>query len=269
MSQLSHYTSGLGLMGILDSQSIWATNIHQLNDAKEFRHAVGMAQEALRAEGKNGTPRTMEVVRELCGLLERSQALSVHVVSFSEDGDALSQWRGYCPDGFGYCIEFDRNMLAEVAEGAGFSLRRCVYDQAAQRAWLSRWAERCLKIALKHTEPVDAETSLAEKCAPHITQLLLEAPFFKHHTFAEEREWRMARVVYSDDPKLRLRAGKSMLIRYLPIALDFSATSKTIYRIRVGPTPHPQLALEGLMYYFQRVHIVNGVCNSEVPYRAW
>lgn len=256
-------------MGILDSQSIWATNIHQLNDAREFRHAVGMAQEALQAEGRNGTPGTVEIVRELCSLLERAQALSVYVVSFSEEGDALSQWRGYCPDGFGYCIEFDRNVLAEVAKGAGFFLRRCVYDQMTQRAWLSRWAESCLKIALKRAEPSEAEISLAEKCDPHITQLLLEAPFFKHHTFAEEREWRMARVVSSDDPKLRLRAGKSMLIRYFPIDLDLSDTCRTIYRIRVGPTPHPQLALEGLTFYFQHVHIVNGICNSEVPYRAW
>jgi hypothetical protein len=266
--QLCHYTSGQGLMGILDSRSVWASNIHQLNDAKEFRHAFALAQDALRQSLHDADERLQAIVHALCRLLERAQSLSVHVTSFSEDGDSLSQWRGYCPDGFGYCIEFDLASLAAAALAHGFTLKRCLYEEAQQRSWMAQWARSCLSAAVVPFGP-DSDDSLYKRCYSHMNTLMLEAPFFKHPSFAAEREWRLAKVVYADDPDLRVRAGKSMLVRYVPVGLDLSPASPTIYSIRVGPTPHPQLALEGLTYYFHRIGIANGVCNSKVPYRAW
>lgn len=42
----------------------------------------------------------MELQKHFC-------AHHAFVGSFSKDSDKLSQWRGYCPENAGYCLEFD------------------------------------------------------------------------------------------------------------------------------------------------------------------
>ena len=45
---LYHYTDGKALMSILDHGELWATHIQFLNDAKEFLHAIDIAEEGLK-----------------------------------------------------------------------------------------------------------------------------------------------------------------------------------------------------------------------------
>ena len=40
---LYHYTNPVGAHGIIEEKSLWATNIHYLNDSKEFGHAREIA----------------------------------------------------------------------------------------------------------------------------------------------------------------------------------------------------------------------------------
>ena len=44
---LYHYTSQKGVLGILDSQEIWATNILYLNDHSEYLYAMEMVSSFL------------------------------------------------------------------------------------------------------------------------------------------------------------------------------------------------------------------------------
>lgn len=268
MRHLCHYTSGHGLLGILDSHSVWASNIHQLNDAQEFRHAFGLAEEALRRIVHGAEARPQALVASLCDILDRWKLISVHVASFSEDGDSLSQWRGYCPDGFGYCLEFDPASLTAAAERAGFELKPCIYDEAIQRQLVGDWATICMELALRWTPEGDGDAALVARCHDHIVQLVLKAPYLKHPSFAAEREWRMVKVVEGDDPALRVRAGKSMLIRYVPIPVDLSPGTAALRNICIGPAPDPELAAEGITFYFHRT-CLRSVTYSKVPYRAW
>ena len=140
--QLWHYTTALGLHGILTSQQLWATNILYLNDAEEFtgffdrkllcilKEGVreGIAEALKTTEGVNfistaGGPEALEenLSNGLLGSL-RSNTLNLkaYVTSFcctpqtldSDDG-LLSQWRGYGSDG-GYAIVFDTQGLYEL-----------------------------------------------------------------------------------------------------------------------------------------------------------
>ncbi len=134
--QLWHYTTALGLHGILTSQQIWATNISYLSDAEELtgffdRKLLRLLVEGVR-EGVTELRKTAEglsiidaaggqekLVKDVPNqLLDSLRAATLnlkffYVTSFcntatggdSEDG-LLSQWRGYGPDG-GYAIVFD------------------------------------------------------------------------------------------------------------------------------------------------------------------
>lgn len=71
-----HYTSGDGLLGILSSDTIWATSIHHLNDGKEFSHA----RELVQASGGSVAP--VEVSMQATG---QAQSASVRC-AFSRIG---------------------------------------------------------------------------------------------------------------------------------------------------------------------------------------
>src|SRR5229473_5273124 len=50
---LYHYTSQDGLLGIIESRSLWATNISYMNDATEFGLSVRLIRDRLLRELQN------------------------------------------------------------------------------------------------------------------------------------------------------------------------------------------------------------------------
>src|ERR1700687_3960405 len=58
----------------------------------------------------------------------------VFVGSLSEAKDKLSQWRGYCPTGGGFCIGFSPDLIERQARTQGFHLLKCEYDLERQTA---------------------------------------------------------------------------------------------------------------------------------------
>lgn len=257
-------------MGIFDSGAVWASSIHQLNDSSEFKHALELAKSEIAkviAESNERYPAALGL--QLVDLLNRSSRLSVYVACFSEAGDSLSQWRGYCPDAFGYSIGFDEEHLRNVAIAQGFTLSQCIYDVSKQRALISDWAQTTVADLAPYFDTLGSSHSFDTAAWPRLESLLLLAPFLKHQSFAEEREWRMARVVNLNDVALKLRPGKSMLIRYLEVRLSLSPTSEIVWNVCVGPTPHPELAADGVSHYLGKVKIRNGIGYSNSPYRSW
>lgn len=51
-SVLYHSTTAAGLLGILNSQRVWATNARFLNDPSEIRYALGIVSEIVGQEEK-------------------------------------------------------------------------------------------------------------------------------------------------------------------------------------------------------------------------
>src|SRR6478735_12190081 len=98
---LYQYTDAAGLMGILQSGAVWATDARFLNDAAELEYFRQAVQEI--ASEVKPTLRTAHAVRFADELLENSNDQffmgSIYVASFSADPDILSQWRAYASDG--------------------------------------------------------------------------------------------------------------------------------------------------------------------------
>lgn len=93
---LHHYTSGHGLLGIFEHGEIWATNVHSLNDTREFAHSIELAKSAIRSEISESIDRNkLAVADAIISHLESSSRISIYVTCFSEVMDSLSQWRGY------------------------------------------------------------------------------------------------------------------------------------------------------------------------------
>lgn len=109
-----HYTNQRGLLGIMGSESLWATNIKFLNDEYEFQHALDLIKDIIQKSNmKMGYPDYDVYEKYVAELKKQLESLnsykseSIFTLSFSEETDLLSQWRGYCPENNGYCIIFD------------------------------------------------------------------------------------------------------------------------------------------------------------------
>ena len=56
----------------------------------------------------------LESIQQILKRLENVKEHEFHdifICSFSRNDDQLSQWRGYCPDGNGFCIGFNTKDL--------------------------------------------------------------------------------------------------------------------------------------------------------------
>lgn len=268
---LHHYTSGVGLLGIVNSSSMWATKIQYMNDSKEFIHSVELAKSELMNFKKDLENKIeTEVADCLIDNLNRATELALYVICFSEVGDSLSQWRGYCPPSFGYSIGFNINQLRTLASTQGFYLDKCIYNREEQKAVIKKWV---LSSTAELVSRVSTSVNIKKACDENFGILLMKfikfAPFIKHDTFKDEREWRLVGLIPSDDPRISLREGKSMLIPFLPLNLDLKEQKDLIYNLTVGPTPKIQLAQSSLTFLFEKIHVQNGIGHTTIPYRDW
>lgn len=268
---LYHYTSGQSLLGIIESGSLWATSIHYMNDSKEFRHSTALASEALRSL-KAGVPnaRQGEICDAVINLLERISRISLYVACFSEIRDSLSQWRGYCAPNFGYCIGFDGDHLSRIAEAQGFTLKPCIYDRAMQESHVTGWVQSTVT-SLIQLDPGagDLQAFCDANMGVALTKFLEFAPYLKDQAFRDEREWRLCGLIPAGD-RIKLRAGKSLLVPYAPINLPLNDKElPLIWDLLLGPTPHRELAQDAACHLFQKIKIKNGISCSSIPYRDW
>jgi hypothetical protein len=282
---LYHYTGAQGFLGIIQSQAIWASNIRYLNDAQELDHAVKLAQQIIleRAKETEGH-REQEALTSLGTRLSTGGGAQVFVASFSAVGDSLSQWRGYCPSGAGYSIGFIAEDLCNEASRQRFHLAPCLYDETTQRERLkdvltevmtsARWLR-----ALEEPSPDDSYPYQRAVDA-WLDRFMPVAPTLKHRAFHDEQEWRLISTATwrGVDPRLQLRAGRSMLIPYVPIQLATTGSYMPIQEIIVGPTPHMDLVCRALGDWLMSQEIAEGaiqhnrgwaIRKSQVPYRDW
>jgi hypothetical protein len=267
-----HYTSQQGLLGVIQRQAVWAGEIHYLNDSQEFEHAIGVARQVLEAERRserNSEERAM--LLRLEGVLDQYAAAPVFAASFSAEPDLLSQWRAYCPPGAGYSIGFDTATLSDIAATQGFSFVPCVYEADLQRALIAEAvAETMAAFSDALQRRSDLDPSIEESARGFAERVVQLAPMLKHPTFEEEKEWRLASgLIDHVHPEVHHRAGKSMLIPYYIMSLARASTELPIVEVRVGPTPHPELAVASTFSMLKKVQARPVVTRSGIPYRDW
>jgi len=96
------------------------------------------------------------------------------------------------------------------------------------------------------------------------------AMMLKDGSFAEEREWRLI-----SRPKmikeLEFRQGTSTLVPFFRFALD-NRRDAYLDSIRVGPTPHRELAVNAARMFLRRLELSNAdsmVTETRIPFRNW
>ena len=187
---------------------------------------------------------------------------NLFVCSFSETGDLLSQWRGYCQNDAGYSIGFKFSSLAQIMTRAlPGRLQKCIYNRPEQLLLVTGAIKRALG-DLKSKPTPEEENSIVGKL---FTEFLNLAPTLKHPQFSEEKEWRF--VTRTKDQKFR--AGKSMIVPFTEIRLTGKEGDFPLSKLVVGPTRDPSLA-KNAVEKFLKASIGKTTCeilSSTIPYR--
>jgi hypothetical protein len=284
---LYHYTSAEGFLGIVRSGELWATNALYLNDASELSHATGILEAELKSVPLGllsySAAFPMGVQRYLTGI-----RLDHFIVSFCEDRDLLSQWRGYGgAPGAGYSIGFSTSALQAAAARSGSSppevctLRRAKYCLSQKREMI-----RARIAALNEIlNPVAGELEPArDGDSLNLLRYQIAASFhptlalMKHCAFEAESEWRLVRTLskplfLTADWPVKFRVVRGRLAPYLsiPWVLQNNPSRPEVRGIRevcCGPSidPEPTEVVRDLLTAWK----CSGtqVLRSEAPLRA-
>lgn len=265
---LYHYTSAVGLLGIVSQRCIWATDLHFLNDSRELVHALELASEIIQGiKPHQLSQHQVNLGVTMLRDLRRMSDLPIFVASFSEDGDLLSQWRAYCPPAGGYSVGIRASSLRANGEGR-FSLQPCIYDPERQRALVEGLILQVLQCL-----PADSKGgAISDGAIPGLAHGFLAslarlAPLLKNQAFAAEREWRL---VSSDTSMEKFRATNRRVVPFVEFPLAAGDAPLEIARLIVGPAEDQQLSRASA----GRLLFVHGVARewridlSQIPYRG-
>ena len=273
-SVLYHYTTATGLIGIMTSRRLWATDILYLNDASELDYTFDLFRQALtesplssrlRLPALNMDP--MEIIISAGTQVSKSVA-HVCVASLCEDPDLLSQWRGYSHGTAGFAIGFKSREL--VADGR-LDLKQIEYSQRVHKKAIQSLVDE-VDHEIDLTTPEGIKSAFdSKRWSALFVRVLGLASEYKHPKFNQEAEWRAR-----SDRLLH----KGMLIRETSLGLTPYVTLKVsdpddkfalVSDIVIGPCREPELserAVRSLLGATGLDQDAVNVVHSEIPLRT-
>jgi len=280
-TNLHHYTSIKGFLGIIESRQLWATDLQYMNDTKELIYAGDLLNEII-IENYKSHENYFELSELFKGGIYNSQYASVFGISFSEARDLLSQWRGYGGDA-GMALCFQPSKLKAIAEANQMQLVKCVYDRDTQIKIVSEICDHYAEIytEMRKENPKFDRSNLSEM---FFRDLQLAGAIIKHPTFKDENEWRMISQVFDivyemNQPldRMGFREGRSTIIPYLNTSLevDFKDNDRDrrldlgFHDVLIGPTGVAELPWRAVMNFLHTKNVrYSQITPSGVPLRG-
>lgn len=237
---LYHYCSTEKVYNILKSKTIRLSDITKSNDSLEmnilfpeffvellniYNDLKGFNYEFCYSKEKGSIAWqhfVCDLEKKITNLAQIG-GISTYVMCFTEEGDLLSQWRGYADDAQGIALGFDFSRLKKYAEHSGIlNLRKVAYLTTEERKELIHnnakeilWIiDAVLKAAsegdVKIEKGLEFGNYIFENIFCNILQQVNEAVCYKMDGFKEECEWRL----YLDNP-INKKLGKVDFVRSL------------------------------------------------------
>lgn len=209
---LYHYCSNETFLNIIKNKTIRLSDICKSNDYMEAKWLLEyIEEEAIRQYKENPFIIRDGVIHGLDGIdtikyLIRYEKQKImrrvddlfYVACFSENGDKLSQWRGYADDGYGLSIGFSKNMLESISGKEELMyLRKVTYPIEVASKEISDFVRRFLESIYYAIDKGDTKDIFFDEYSSDVflsmsTIVLLQTSlFFKNPAFVEEQEWRL------------------------------------------------------------------------------
>lgn len=270
---LYHYCPTASFLSIVQSRTLWLSMLDMSNDHLEGKwvHSVIERELGSREQTKTHVSALMQAVEVATGMTFAAG------FCLSEEGDQLSQWRGYADDGRGFAIGFRKSYLDALAAkcradlGAGISLQKVEYDGGENIETILSGIEKAVDNgALRSELLIDSEERRQRSHRARsslylsLTPLIALCHWIKNPAFREEREWRLVSILSKAlDPKSSVgeicdfKSMRDRIVPYRPIQLhrlEFDAIEAVV----LGPR---NITRED---YLREVLVRHGFGNAEI-----
>lgn len=235
---LYHYTTLSGLLGIIQSQKLWGTESSYLNDGSEIKYGLKLLEDILFSFAKDKEPWAHKLVALTIESLKRLHNTEIYISCFCENGDLLSQWKGYSQFGEGFAIGLEANQLSRFKRKHPFvyiDIRKVIYDRETQSS-ITRQIINTFYTDIKKLisdNPNEADYIIDHASSALATPLEMNLLRFKHQSFKEEHEWR---AIYINDERFEpmytkpsFRATTADIIPYIELDISPSAQKDKWY----------------------------------------
>lgn len=272
-----HYTNAHGLIGIVESCKVWASDHRFLNDEQES--VYGRKELIERISGMEnpvsnpghwahhlGEPaiETFDSYVNMA-LAEFQEARSpVYVTCFCESGDLLGQWRAYGREG--YAIEFRTTCLSEALQNV------TTYPPATGFGKVAYGIDQSDEIVNEAISKVASFNLNHPGIRSHYAAMSMESTLarIKHPSFVDEHEWRLVIGLERfsvDSPQLderiKFRASSVGVVPYIEVPLSKDA----IVSVNVSPGPRAYVRQAGIERLLSSYGIGVPITTSDVPLR--
>ena len=274
---LYHYTTLTGLLGIVGSKKLWASDIRYMNDSAELRHSADLIRVEVQnrlAKGHGKADMLGQFVDWVAYRITNGHML--FGASFRSHGNLLSQWRGYSTHGKGVSLGFSADYIVECARKQHFQIGKCIYDPARQRQLIGQVVdaiEANVALQVQGGETCEELSVLYHLVFERIEiDLLRIAAILKHPSFREEKEWRIVSPVLisrTESPVL-FREANAMLVPYVEFDLQLVAgRPPQLDHCYLGPTSNINISMNSLQMFLGQHGIVpsKGIDYCQIPYR--
>lgn len=215
MSALYHYCSTESFKSIIEQKSIWLSSLNLSNDSLEGRLISDIISHICEIDGVS--KESQEQLRNGVTFLE--QLYDGLGFCLSEEGDLLSQWRGYASDASGLSIGFSKNYLQTLTDQSNndLILKKVEYMPEKQESIVRPTYEKVKQIVDEERLIIPGikglldtrsnEELLKKKKEFEIAYKTMLVTFYellpslyalKTKAFREEREWRLISYMLKD-----------------------------------------------------------------------
>jgi len=268
---LYHYTDLRGLQGMFSSCKMWLSDAAYMNDPLEgtWVHQIAndLAVDVLGDSALGVQTRDQIEARltapdlwdqslrspsesELLHFAAMEEAfMPAFIASFTEDGDLLSQWRGYGAGGDGVAIGFNLNELSFSSIPGVFpgdekppTVIKVEYNSEKQTNEVRRIFESAKKVYVAHESILAANSDTAMRLPQLFSDVIRDAIHwlrweYKSPYYSEEREWRLVSNPLGIRHNLT-RFSNGHIVPYVEMPLPKTASTinqLAIPRIVMGP----------------------------------
>lgn len=266
-TRISHYTNLSGLMGMVESGQMWASNVSFLNDRRELQHGLEASLNAIRSFTKTPNHKDWHAaLKHAARSLREGLVPNTYAACFCSSADVLSQWRGYGGREQGVSLTFDRKLLSALMTKSKAPLYPVIYGNISTATKMSE----ALKAELEDLAAFEGVIGLsqAEKDAAAYKAICRLLPQFKHYGFHDERELRYVLQHETVRDDVCFRAAGNVFVPYLKL-LPGGRTKLPLLSITVGPGRDQELTQRSLrMYLDKKGYAECDVKLSDVPFRS-
>lgn len=135
-----HHTNAHGLIGIIQSDRLWATEASSLNDHAEMLQGWRFTEGWLESRPHDPIHDAMRSIA--ASVDENSAQREIYVLAASSRRDDASQWRLYGDSGCGYSVELDTatrfHVVSQLEDQPASNRSRSMWTQFVE---VSRWTE--------------------------------------------------------------------------------------------------------------------------------